>query len=165
MRAIRGLVFALATGLILPACGSDPANVAGEYSLALTSRENGCNLENWVEGTTASNIPLTITQDGSNATAIVSGPVWAAFLDLWLGSHTFQGKVSESRVRLTLWGVTSFHEGNCTYTLNCTLDAGLNGDLLTGNILYQAATNDNPDCGSLEGCTSRQEFNATRPPT
>jgi len=165
MNRNRGLIFLLAAGLFLAACGSDPANVAGEYSLSLTSRENGCNLENWIEGSTASAIPLSVTQDGSDVTAVVSGPVWAAFLDIWLGSHTFHGKVSESDVKLTLFGNTSFHQGNCTYTLNCTLDARSQGDLLQGDILYQAATNDNPDCASLEGCTSRQEFNATRPPT
>ena len=48
--------------------------------------------------------------------------------------------------------------------LNGVIDASLKGDVLQGEIDYRGVTNKNPDCGSLEGCLSFQDFNGTRPP-
>ena len=42
---------ALASLLALAACTS-PADVAGTYTIALTNRANGCNLQNWTVGET-----------------------------------------------------------------------------------------------------------------
>lgn len=41
--------------------GCEPANVAGNYSVNVTNRENGCGFQNWTVGDTASNIAFTIT--------------------------------------------------------------------------------------------------------
>jgi hypothetical protein len=160
--AIHGWVVA---GLLaFSGCGeSDPADVAGEYTIAVTSRENGCNFANWMEGNTSSNIPVTITQEGSDATATVNG-LTGGFLDLILGSRIYTGGVGSDNMLLTLFGTTTANEGNCTYTVNSIMDANISGDVLTGEIRYEAATNGNPDCAALEGCVSRQDFNGTRPP-
>ena len=40
----------------------------------------------------------------------------------------------------------------------------LDGDALSGDILYRAATNGHPDCAAIEGCISVQKYNGTRPP-
>jgi hypothetical protein len=152
---------------LLAACGSDPADVAGEYSISLTSRDNGCNFDNWMEGDTASNIPITMTQsteDPSMATAVVNGAA-GVYLDVLLGSRTYTGDVDGSSLDLTLFGETTGMDGNCTFTVNSVLDATLDGDVLSGEIRYEKATNGNPDCADSEGCASRQEFNGTRPPT
>lgn len=148
---------------VLGACGGDPADVAGEYTIALTYDANGCGLEGWTEGQSLSGIPVTITQEGTAASAEVGG-VAALFLQLGFGSNVFEGTVDGSSIELDLFGTTPQQDGNCTYTINSTIDAELEGDSLVGQIRYVAATNDNPDCVSVEGCVSVQRFNGNRPP-
>lgn len=153
----------MAAVLSTPACDGDPADVAGNYTLAITKRDNGCNFDNWTEGDTDTNIPLVITQEGSNVTGTVE-ELWGAFLNAWLGSKVYSGTVDGHDVTMTIIGTRSTTEGNCTYTFNSTIDAHLAGDLLEGWVEYTAATNDNSDCSSIEGCVSRHQFNGTRPP-
>ncbi|HUH05205.1 MAG TPA: hypothetical protein VML75_24570 [Kofleriaceae bacterium] len=150
--------------LVLAACGSDPADVAGNYSIALTNGANGCDFENWDEGATAQNIDLTVTQDGENASATVGG-LAGAYLEVVLGSRVYQGTVDGDHLHLQIFGTPSATEGNCTWTVNSTVRAELDGDVLTGTIDYTKATNGNPDCAAFEGCVTRQNFNGTRPPT
>lgn len=145
-------------------CSSEPADVAGSFSIALTNGANGCEFDNWTEGDTAQNIPLTVTQEGENATATVGGAA-AVTLNLVLGSNVYQGTVDGDHLRLEIFGTPSANEGNCTFTINSTIDADLSGDVLTGTIDYTKATNGNPDCGQSQGCVTRQNFNGTRPPT
>ena len=146
-----------------PGCG-EPANVAGSYTVAVTNGANGCSFDNYVEGDTAQGIPVTITQSGETATAVVEG-ITALGLTLLFGSNQFEGEVSGSSLYLQVFGSNSFSEGNCTFTYNGVIDAELSGDVLTGELRYQAATVDNPDCASIEGCVTVQRFNGTRPPT
>lgn len=154
----------IATLLFAVACDTEPADVAGDYSIALTNRANGCSFTDWEVGNTASNIPLTITQEEANVSGTVGGAS-GGLLNLWLGSNVYQGTVTGDSVTMTIYGERSSTEGNCTYTINSTIDADLNGDILSGDIEYTAATNGNPDCGAIEGCVSLQEFNGTRPPS
>lgn len=161
MRRITSLLLGIAA---LAGCGSDPANVAGDYTIAVTNRTNGCDLTNWTEGNTAQNIPVEIVQNGSAATADVTGGV-GGLLDVWLGSSLFTGNVSGSDLDLLLTGTTAYQMGECDYTMNATIDATLTGDVLTGEILYEAQTDGDNECGVLTGCVSIQEFNGTRPPT
>jgi hypothetical protein len=162
MRALRGLILG---SLVLCGCGStEPADVAGSLSIAITNADNGCAFQDRDEGATAQNIPLTVTQDGENATATVGGAA-AVSLNLVLGSNVFQGTVEGNRLHLEIFGTRSATEGNCTFTLNSTVEATLRGDVLTGTIDSTKATNGNPDCASSEGCVTRQNFNGTRPPT
>jgi hypothetical protein len=160
MKRLLGIALTLAFG----ACGSgSDVDVAGEYTIALTNRDNGCELENYTEGEQASNIPVSITQEGSNVTATVGGG-GGLVLDLALGSRVFTGEVDGDDVFLELFGTRGQQQGNCSFTFNSAIDATLDGDVLTGTIDYRAATNDNPDCAALEGCRTFQEFNGTRPP-
>jgi hypothetical protein len=154
---------ALATLAFVAACGSDPVDAAGDYSLALTNRDNGCEFANWMVGNTASNVAFTITQDGDAATGTVGG-LAGGFLDVALGDHVFSGPIDGNDLDLTLYGSRATSSGNCTYTINAEISAQLDGDVLTGAIDYRSATNGNPDCGAIEGCVSRQDFNGTRPP-
>jgi hypothetical protein len=151
----------------LAACGSDdPADVAGDYTVAITNRDNGCELTPWTVGDSASGISVTITQDAKNkdsATATVGG-VAQVFLIALAGGNTFTGSVDGDHVELKAVGTIPRSTGNCTYTYNATIDGDLDGDALTGKIHYQAATNNGTDCGTKTGCESLQDFNGTRPP-
>ena len=67
-------------------------------------------------------------------------------------------------VGLTLYGTRSTTVAGCTWTINSIMIGTLNGDTLTGDIQYTPSTNGSPDCASIEGCISRQEFNGVRAP-
>jgi hypothetical protein len=152
----------LALVILVAACGSD-ANVAGSYTIAVTNRDNGCNFQNWQVGAMNTNINAEITQSGSNVTTNVTGAGGFVF-DAVLGTHTYTGSVSGNDVSLDLFGTKSNTQGNCTFTYNSTIDATAHGDALEGRIDYTAATNGNPDCTTIQGCVSFQDFNGTRPP-
>jgi hypothetical protein len=147
----------------LGGCGGGPADVAGSYSVAVTNGQNGCNFENWTEGETTANIPVVITQDDTKVTAEVQGIV-GGLLGLWLGASVYTGDIDGDSLTLTLFGSNSTTLGNCTYTINSTMTADFDNDVLRGQIRYQSATNDNPDCAGIEGCVTVQDFNGNRPP-
>lgn len=154
-------ILALAAAL---GCGGDPADVAGTYTVAVTNGDNGCMFQEWTVGDSITGISVVITQDGSEATATVEGLI-GAFLALALGSNEFSGDVDGSSLELTLLGTVPANQGNCTYTTNSTMTAELDGDVLQGQIAYEFATNENPDCFALERCVTLQNFNGTRPPS
>lgn len=143
--------------------GGSDANVEGNWTVAVTNRDNGCAFANWEVGNQASNIPVAITQEGSNVTATITGAVggYVAFL---LGSATFTGGVDGDALTLELFGRAQT-QGNCSFSYNAVLIGDVDGDTMTGRIEYRGVTNNNPDCAAIEGCVSFQEFNGTRPPT
>jgi len=153
----------LAALLLLAGCTGSDADVAGDYTVALTNRDNGCMLANWTVGDSTTGVAVTVTQAGSDVTASVEAG--AGFvLDVALGSHVYTGTVDGSHVFLELFGTRNQQSGNCSYTFNSDIDAILAGDTLTGKIEYRAATNGNPDCAAFDNCVSFQDFNGTRPP-
>lgn len=157
------IIFAAIGGASGAGCASDPADVAGSYTIALTNRENGCNLGNWTVGAQSQGVPVTITQSGATASADVGGLARVA-LDLVLANHVYTGDVDGNDMTLKIIGSRAGQQGTCAYTLNSQIDATLSGDALAGTIKYSAATNGNTDCGTLTGCVSTQDFNGTRPP-
>ena len=144
-------------------CAGSPANVAGNYTVALTNRDNGCNFQNWTVGNMATGISVTITQNGGAATANVTGG-GGLILDGVLGGHTFTGNVDGDNIDLKNQGTKAMSMGNCTFTYNGEISGQLTNDTLSGRISYSAATNGNTDCATLQGCVSFQDFNGTRPP-
>jgi hypothetical protein len=146
----------------LAACGTDNADVVGDYTITLTNRDNGCNFGNWNAGANSS-ASITLTQSKSDVSAAVTG-LGAVVLEVAIGGHTYAGTVSGNSIDLTLFGSRSNTTGNCTYTFNSEIHATINGDVLTGEIDYVSATNGNPDCAAVANCRSLQDFNGTRPP-
>jgi hypothetical protein len=152
----------LALALAVAACGTSDVNVAGDYAISLINRANGCNFGNWTVGAT-SMATVTLTQSGADVTASVTG-LGAVVLDLVLGSSDYTGRVTGDALLVSLFGTRSTTMGNCTYTFTSRIVATSTGDILTGTIDYQPATNGNPDCAAISACRSVQEFNGTRPP-
>jgi hypothetical protein len=147
-------------------CSSDPANVAGTYTLAVTNGKNECDITPYTVGATASGIAATFTQTDSTVTADFGGSPLAAFiLSAWLNSDKFEGTVDGNDLDLKITGSQPKSKGNCAYTINARATATIDGDVLVGQIDYTAATNENPDCGTLVGCHTVQDFNGTRPPS
>lgn len=156
--AMRGL----ALSICLAACGTDNADVVGDYAITTTNRDNGCNLGNWNAGASSA-ATVTLTQNKSDVTATVTG-LGAVYLEVALGGHIYAGSVSGNSIDLTLFGSRSNTMGNCTFTFNSEIHATINGDVLVGEIDYLSATNGNPDCATITNCRSLQDFNGTRPP-
>jgi hypothetical protein len=159
-----GRLLAAAALLVTAGCAPSPADVAGEYSIAVTSGANGCMLDNWTEGESSANIPVTITQAEDSAAADVGGLARLA-LDALLGGHVFVGAVDGDDLELVIVGTSAFADGTCDYTYDATLRGTLDGDVLTGEIVYEAKTDGADTCGARTGCRSVQSFNGTRPPT
>lgn len=147
---------------VLVGCGST-ADVAGEYTIALTNRANGCMFDNWTEGDTTTGVALTVTQNGEAVTASVGG-VSGAALDLVLASHEFIGSIDGEHMDLRITGERAASMGACAYTLNADVAADIDGDTLTGTITYRPQTNGASDCNYLNTCSNVQAFNGTRPP-
>lgn len=152
-------------GGFMAACGSD-ADVAGTYSVAVTNRDNGCMFANWTAGETAANIPVVITQRESDVTLSINGVAGVLLVGL-LGAdgNTYAGEVDGSDIDVESFGTRSQSSGNCTFTYNSRITGELDGDALSGRIEYRSADNGNPDCSTISGCLTYQDFNGTRPPT
>lgn len=159
---MKGLLL-LAAFVGLAACGNDPVNAEGTYTISVTNRENGCNFMNWMVGNSATNISCVINQEGDRANADVGG-IPGAYLDAILGSHVFNGTIDGSDLDMKIVGTQSATMGNCTLTVDARLLSALNGDVLTGRINYSYHGNGNSDCAPYDGCISFQEMNGTRPP-
>lgn len=154
----------LASMLVLGACTSD-ADVAGNYTIALTNRDNGCNLSNFTPGDTSTGVNVVITQNGSKITLVVNGLGGVALVAL-LGAdrNNFTGDVDGDDFDAESVGTRPYNTGNCTYTFNSTIKGRLGGDALAGRIDYTVSDNGNSDCTQVHGCLSYQDFNGTRPP-
>ncbi len=152
---------ALALALPLASACSD-ANVAGNYTAAITNRADGCSI-GWTSGEQAT-ATFSVMQSGSDVTLTVNG-LASIFVAAQLGTSTFTGDVSGDELDLRVTGTLKKPPvGGCEFTFNGKVSASQDGDTMSGRVEYRAATNGHADCGSREGCLSVQEFNATRPP-
>src|SRR5262245_10087305 len=103
MRSVRWLLVPFAAAAASGACGdsfsgtgggagsggsggSPPADVAGQYTINVTSGPNGCQFPNWTEGAMTTNIDFTITQDSKDPTKITGtlGGLAGTYADLVL---------------------------------------------------------------------------------
>jgi hypothetical protein len=157
---MRRLILAI---LLTAGCDDGFADVAGEYTVAVTNGDNGCMFMGWTVGNTATAIPLTISQTDEHVTGEVGG-VAGGYLDLVLGTRIFTGSVSGNDVTMLLDGTTMAMQGTCDYSVDAVARARLAGDALMGSILYTADTDGSEDCGFLDTCQSEQNFSGSRPP-
>ena len=156
------VVFAL-LATACPGCSSDPAQIAGDYTVGVTNRDNGCNFANWTAGGMTANVGVKIAQSGSSVTADVTGGV-GAVLDFAFGASSFTGTIDGEDLDLKLEGTRVQQSGTCTFTYNGEILATASGDILMGRINYTPATNGNSDCAAVAGCLTYQDFNGSRPP-
>lgn len=161
VRLVPAVLVSLLLGI---ASGCAPADVAGNYSLAVTNGDNGCEVDGWTVGESSANVPAVITQDEGDVQVEVQG-VSGTFLNLVVGSNRFAGDVAGDRVSAELIGDNSGREGECRFTWTIELDATVAGDVIEGELNWRPVTNGHPDCGMLEMCRNQQVFNGTRPPT
>ena len=158
---MKGWIVAAA---LVAGCGGD-ADVAGNYTIALTNGDNGCNLSSFTPGQMTSGITFTVTQDGSKVTGTVEGVPGLYLIGLLGGGkNVFTGSVDGDEIDVESLGSKAYTTGNCTFTYNATIRGTLDEDVLRGRIEYRAADNGNPDCSQVHGCVTFQDYNGTRPP-
>jgi hypothetical protein len=146
--------------LVAAACGSDPAQIAGTYTVELTNGADGCNYGS-TPGQQTSGVQVVFTQSGTSVTATVNGAA-GGLLGLAIGSNIFMGAIDGDALDLTITGTTPHSTGNCAFTRNAAIVASYANNSINGVVNYTNADNHNSDC--LEGCVSVQNFAGSRPP-
>ncbi len=160
MRRVAGSLLLVVVGA---ASGCAPVDISGNYTVSLTNGDNGCDFDNWMVGDTTSGVPMAVTQTEDQLQLNVGG-VGGAYLDIALGSSTFNGQIQGTGVTAALVGSRGNSLGMCTFTVTVDLDASVSGDFMEGTLTYRPVTNMHADCAPIEGCQSVQSFNGTRPP-
>jgi hypothetical protein len=167
-RAKRPLFAPLACVALAAACGGSSfqttANITGTYDVSLTNGANGCQFASWTTGAMVSNIGVDITQNGTNASAQVTG-LAALVYAVDLGTATFTGSVQGDTFTMTAFGSHAATDGQCSYTLKASMTGTQLGDSVQGQLTYSETTNGSPDCGYHATCTSVQSFAGVRPPS
>jgi hypothetical protein len=168
LRIVGGSCLVLFGLCSVTGCSSDSnfqasANVAGNYTVSVTDADNGCMIDSWQTGKSATGIPFVITQEDKDLNGTLQGLSGIA-LGLSIGTNMFTGTANGSDFALTAYGTISHSQGNCAYTLNAEISGSISGDAISGTIKYAPATSTNPDCASLQ-CSSIQNFDGTRPPS
>jgi hypothetical protein len=151
-------------GLLAVVAGcSDPANVEGTWTVALTNRDNGCSFGNWTVGESATNVQVVFTQNGESVNADVQGLAEIGLALLLGADGIFSGSVDGDELDLVREGTNPTTMGNCTFTYNAQILATVSGGTMEGRIEYRAQHNNNSDCAAVT-CLTYQDFNGVRPP-
>ncbi|MDP3274762.1 MAG: hypothetical protein Q8Q09_06160 [Deltaproteobacteria bacterium] len=144
--------------------GCAPADVAGNYTGALTNGSNDCNLSNFTPGDTSSGITLNVTQSGANVSAEVTGLAALALAAFTGNNMPFVGSVSGTGFFVSRRGTNAMSRGTCAYTTAIDVSAQLNGNTLAGTVQYFYQTNNAADCRELSTCRTTQNIAFVRPP-
>lgn len=140
-----------------------PANLAGDYSVDLTNEYNDCAtmVMKWMDGAVSEDVPFTITQNGVHVSAETMGAPAIAFL-LLTGSLPFEGEIHGSHFLLVNTGTKLYDFDACSYTINATVEGDVDGDTITGTLVYSPVVGDDPACHDY-ACRAEQSFTGTRP--
>jgi hypothetical protein len=140
-----------------------PADIAGDYTVALTNHENTCpDVPDTWEGGMTEGVPFSIEQHGVKLTAETMGPSALAFI-VRTGTNAFAGEIHDSHFVLTDHGTKEDMYGDCTYTLDVIVEGDLDGDTITGTVTYEPVISDSPACEDYD-CAAVQGFAGARPP-
>ena len=136
------------------------ADFEGEYMVTSTNGDNGCMLEDWVEGAVTNDIPVTITQDGQSIELTVDG-LAGVFYNFYLGSNRFTGTVDGITAELAYNGnkEITLEDPVCTFMLNASGGAVLLDDVLEGHLDLIAV---GATCEELMDCRMRVELSGVR---
>jgi hypothetical protein len=157
----RWFPFVVALGWACSSNDGAPVDVTGVYNGPVTNGPNSCP---GIWNTGAMNDAMaTVAQSGSSASIQVQGAA-GLLLVAGFGTNSFSGSVNGSHINATIIGSVSTTRGGCIYTSNGALAGDLNGNTLSGSIVYTPQTNGHADCASMQvaGCNSQQSFSLTR---
>jgi hypothetical protein len=158
----KGLAIAVVVSGVLAGCA--PAQVAGTYTGAVTNRENGCNLDNWMIGASTSGITMVVTQSNAMVSADVQGLAGVALALFSGNTNPLSGNATAAGFSVSKNGTRGATRGMCAYTGVIEANGTLNGNALDGTITYRYSTNNASDCAELSTCRTVQGFAFVRPP-
>jgi hypothetical protein len=139
-----------------------PADIAGDYTVALVNHENTCpDVPDTWEGGMTEGVPFSIEQKGVKLTAETMGVSALAFI-VRTGSNAFAGEIHESHFVLVDHGTKLDMYGDCSYTLDVIVEGDLDGDTITGTVTYKPVIDDSSVCADYD-CAAVQGFSGTRP--
>src|SRR5439155_23371418 len=82
----------------------------------------------------------------------------AIYLDLVVGTSTFQGTVSGNTFTSEYIGQKSASEGACSYKVNVGVSATLDANsVISGTLTLTPVTNNDPSCGTKNNCPGNTE--------
>ena len=157
--------------VVLAACSTPTANVAGTYTAQLTQGSDGCNVSTVSEGTVTTGVTMVVTQTTGTLTADVGGAIASDLMTL-IGNHVYTGSIDGDGLQLGINGGFTRQIGNCSYHLDTVITAEASGSTLTGELDYRAVSAD-PTCVMVTdagsdltggiGCNTTSTLSASRP--
>lgn len=137
--------------------------LAGRYNVSLTYGENGCDLDDWVEGTELTSVVLDMEQSSSNEIRGEVEGIVGGILALVHGSNVYEGTVAGSEFTMRIDGQYPQVNGGCASTFDNLATGKVEGDFISGTLEFLVAGDGDPDCEAVE-CSSKMAFTGSRPP-
>ncbi len=142
-----------------------PADVQGNYTVTLTNVSNSCStVMGWIDDAVTTGIGYDIRQSGSDITAEAQGNAGVYFVVL-TGSDEFSGSVRGNSFELVDVGPNVATAGSCSYTVNAVVSGSIDGDTISGKVIYKPVLSAdpacNPDCAPY-ACEAEQDYAGTR---
>jgi len=141
------------------------ADVSGDYTVTLTNVENTCStFTSWVDGAVMTDIHYDIRQTDSDITGAAQGNAAFDFITL-TGSNAFTGTVNGDAFTLTDVGPTVTKSGTCSYTVNAVVTGSIDGDSISGTLVYHPVLSADPACNAdcaPFACHVEQSFEGSR---
>lgn len=142
-----------------------PVDVSGDYTVTLTNVANSCATETgWVADAVTDGVRYDIRQDGADITAQAQGNAAVYFIVL-TGANDFSGAVRGNAFELTDVGPNAVTAGTCTYTINAVVSGTIDGDTISGKVIYRPVLSADPACNAdcqPYACEAEQDYVGSR---
>ncbi len=168
--AALGLVLLAVAAACSAASTASVPSVSGTYALSVVDGTNTCRIAGVTEGTSTSDVPLTVLQDSitpQNMTVVLGGNA-GALLNTVMGSSTLTGTLGSYQAVLTPESPDSgplpmgMLDG-CSYSAAATLTLNFAGDTVQGTMVYTLNTSGST-CQSLYNCQTVQALSGVLTP-
>jgi hypothetical protein len=173
MRGGTGVVLGAALAAFAACSAASTAsvpNVSGTYALSVVDGTNTCEIAGVTEGTSTSDVSLTVSQDSvtpQNMTVVLGGNA-GALLNTVMGSSTLTGTLGSYQVVLTpdtpdSGSVPSGTLNGCMYQAAASLTLNFAGDTVQGTMIYTLNTSGST-CQPLYNCQTVQALSGVLTP-
>lgn len=141
-----------------------PADLAGDYTVTLTNVSNTCpGVPGW-EDDQMTELEYDIRQNGAELSAAVQGNA-ALEVVVLTGADEFNGSIHGNSFVLTDVGPNVTTVGTCSYTVNAVVSGAVDGDAITGKVIYRPQLSADPSCNAdcaPYDCEVEQDYAGTR---
>jgi hypothetical protein len=167
--ALGLLLLAVAAACSAASTASVPS-VSGTYALSVVDGTPSCKIAGVTEGTSTSDVPLTVSQDSvtpQNMTVVLGGNA-GALLGTVMGSNILTGTLGGYQAVLTPESPDSGPPpmgmlDGCSYSAAATLTLNFAGDTVQGTLIYTLNTSGS-SCQPLYNCQTVQALSGVLTP-